>query len=170
MPTAPAPHRRTLCLAALCAWAAPLAAQPALAFQLITPAEAQRDRDARPKDEPEARTRSLTRPGGSAKSGLAIRVVAPTQAGPVAAPFRIELAFDAPAGVKVVPSTFRVQYGVLKLDLTERLRRFATISETGVVVSNAAVPDGLHRLLLSVADEQGNVAEHELRVRVGVAS
>jgi hypothetical protein len=168
--TPPAPRRRDLCLAALCTWAAPLAAQSGLAFQLITPAEAMREREARAKDDSEFRTRSMTRPGASTKPGLTIRVIAPSTQGPVTAPFRIEVAFDVPAGIKVVPSTFRVQYGVLKLDLTERLRRFATISETGVVVNNAAVPDGLHRLLLSVADDQGNVAEQELRVRVGAAS
>lgn len=167
-----APRRRELlAAAALCVLAAPLAAQqPAAPFQLITPAEAQREREVRPKDEPEFRARSAGRPGAGARPGLAIRVVAPSTQGPVAAPLRIELAFDAPAGIKAVPSTFRVLYGVLKLDLTERLRRVATITEGGVIVPNAAVPEGLHRLYLSVADEQGNVAEHELRVRVGAAS
>lgn len=170
MPNRPAPSRRHFCLAALGVVVAPLAAaQPAGAFQLITPAEAQREREARAKDDSEFRTRSMTRPGASGKPGVAIRVVAPSTQGPVSAPLRIELAFDAPAGIKVVPATFRVLYGVMKLDLTERLRRFATITETGVVVANAAVPDGMHRLFLSVADDQGNVAEQELRIRVGAA-
>jgi hypothetical protein len=187
MSTRFAPRRRHLCAAASLAtltapfalpaaftllFAPPVAAQqPAAAppLQLITPAEAQREREMLAKAEPEARSRSTARAGAAAaaKSGLAIRVVAPSTAGPVAAPLRIELAFDAPAGTKAVPSTFRVLYGMLKLDLTERLRRVATITESGVVVPNVAVPDGLHRLFLSVADEQGNVAEHELRVRVG---
>ncbi len=143
---------------------------PALAFELITPAEARRDLEVRPKNEPpdlpEVRTRSL--PGGSPV--FAIRVLAPTSQAAVRAPLRIELVFDTPPGARVVPSTFRVLYGVLKIDLTDRLRRFSTISERGVVVDQAVVPDGLHRLFLQVADDKGNVAEQELRLRVGVTS
>jgi hypothetical protein len=165
----------------LAAWAGTVGAQtppsarpappgPALAFELITPAEARRDREARPKNEPpepaDVRTRSL--PG--ATPAFAIRILAPTSQAAVPAPLRIELAFETPPGTRVVPSTFRVLYGVLKIDLTDRLRRFSTISERGVVVDQAVVPDGLHRLFLQVADDKGNVAEQELRLRVGVVS
>jgi len=149
--------------------AGPAQATPQLAFELVTRAEAARDRELRPKndtfDAPEVRTRSL--PGAAA---FAIRVLAPTPQVAVTAPLRIELAFDTPPGARVVPSSFRVLYGVLKIDLTDRLRRFSTISERGVVVDQAMVPDGLHRLFLQVADDKGNVAEQELRLRVGVAS
>jgi hypothetical protein len=150
--------------------ATPAARGPALAFELISPAEARRDLEARPKSEPpdlpEVRTRSL--PGGAPV--LAIRVLAPAAQAAVTAPLRIELAFETPPGARVVPSTFRVLYGVLKIDLTDRLRRFSTINERGVVVDQAVVPDGLHRLFLQVADDKGNVAEQELRLRVGVTS
>lgn len=148
-----------------------------LAFELISPSEAGREREARAKsgeaaDMPEARTRSL--PGASplaaAPGGFAIRVLMPTPQAAVTAPLRIELLFDTPPGTRIVPSTFRVLYGVLKIDLTERLRRFATISERGVVVEQAMVPDGMHRLFLQVANDRGNVAEQELRLRVGAAS
>ncbi|MBK9137013.1 MAG: hypothetical protein IPM15_22315 [Betaproteobacteria bacterium] len=147
--------------------------KPQLAFQLITPDEATRDRELRAKSElpdmPEvARSRSAH---GVAPAALGIRVLMPTPPqAPVTVPLRIELAFETPPGVRVVPSTFRVLYGVLKIDLTERLRRFSTISERGVVVDQAVVPDGLHRLFLQVADDKGNVAEQELRLRVGVVS
>lgn len=152
--------------------AAAAPAKPALAFELVTKAEAARDRELRPKNEasdlPELpRSRSVP---GVAPAALAIRVLLPTPQAAVTAPLRIELAFDAPPGVRVVPSSFRVLYGVLKIDLTERLRRFSTINERGVVVDQAVVPDGLHRLYLQVADDKGNVAEQELRLRVGVVS
>jgi len=159
-------------------------AQAQLAFELITKAEAGRDRDMRPKDDPsdlpDARTRGVpgtssgTLPGagagGVARPVFAIRIVAPTPLAAVSAPLRIELAFDTLPGTRIVPSTFRVLYGVLKIDLTERLRRFATISERGVVVDQAVVPNGLHRLFIQVADDRGNVAEQELRLRVGASS
>ncbi len=148
-------------------------ATPQLAFELVTQAEAARDRELRPKNEtfdaPEVRTRSVPGTAGAAQA-FAIRVLAPTPQVAVTAPLRIELAFDTPPGARVVPSSFRVLYGVLKIDLTDRLRRFSTISERGVVVDQAVVPDGLHRLFLQVADDKGNVAEQELRLRVGVVS
>ena len=164
-------RRRQFCTAVALAGAGSRAsAQARPAFELVTKGEAAREREARPKDETEARTRSIPKPPAAGKPGLAIRVVSPVTQGTVAAPMRIELVFEAAPGVKVVPSTFRVLYGVLKIDLTERLRRFATIDERGVLVEKATVPDGSHRLLLTVADDQGNVAEQELRVRVGAAS
>jgi hypothetical protein len=154
--------------------AGPAQAAPQLAFELVTRAEAARDRELRPKNEtfdaPEVRTRSVPGAAAAAAPVFAIRVLAPTPQVAVTAPLRIELAFDAPPGARVVPSSFRVLYGVLKIDLTDRLRRFSTISERGVVVDQAVVPDGLHRLFLQVADDKGNVAEQELRLRVGVAS
>lgn len=166
-----------LALAALtsAAMAQPVRKAPPPAFELITQAEASRERDVRAKSEasdlPEVRSRSLPGAAGApTQPVLSIRVVAPTPQAAVTAPLRIELAFETPPGTRVVPSTFRVLYGVLKIDLTERLRRFSTISERGVVVDQAVVPDGLHRLFLQVADDKGNVAEQELRLRVGVTS
>ncbi|MBI5718442.1 MAG: hypothetical protein HZC37_12240 [Burkholderiales bacterium] len=154
---------------------APAPAVPQLAFELVTKAEARRDRELRPKNEaldmPEVRPRAM--PGAAAAAAVpvfAIRVLAPTPQVAVTAPLRIELAFETPPGTRVVPSSFRVLYGVLKIDLTDRLRRFSTINERGVVVDQAVVPDGLHRLFLQVADDKGNLAEQELRLRVGVAS
>jgi len=89
---------------------------------------------------------------------------------PVAAPLRLEVAFTPAPGARIVPSSFRVLYGLLKIDLTDRMRRHATVTETGVVVDGAKVPDGQHRLFLQVADDKGNTAEQELRIRVGAAS
>jgi len=54
---------------------------------------------------------------------------------------------------------FRVLYGLLKIDLTERLQRQARLSERGLVVEAARMPQGTHRLLLRVADDKGRVAE-----------
>jgi hypothetical protein len=157
--------------------AGPALAQPAAkaAFELVTAAEARQDREIRAKGEVEPEVRSRGAPAAAAQPGqqgqpvFTIRIIAPAQAS-VTAPLRIELAFEPLPGARVVPSTFRLLYGVMKLDLTERLRRFATITETGVVVDRAQVPEGQHRLLVQVSDDRGNVAQQELRVRVGAAS
>ena len=151
--------------AALALWASPgLAA--AAGFELITPAEAQEAAQAEKTMPQPVRTRSLPKPDAPA-----IKVVSPSAPGtPVAAPLRIEVAFQPAAGAKIVPSSFRVLYGLLKIDLTDRLRQHATVTEKGVVVDGAKVPDGQHRMFIQVADDKGNTAEQELRFRVGGAS
>ena len=138
-------------------------------FDLITAAEAQAEAKAAAGAPPETRTRSLPVP----KPGQpAIKVVTPnnTPSSAVNAPVRIEVSFKAADGKRIVPSTFRVLYGLMKIDLTDRLKKHATVTETGVVIDQAKVPAGQHRLILQVADDQGNTAEQELRLRVGAAS
>lgn len=155
-----------------------LARAQAGAFELITPAEAQQEAAAQAAEaaRPRVVPRSLPVPRDPGPRPAeprrpAIRVLEPRPADvPVAAPLRIELAFNAAPGTRIVPESFRVLYGLLKIDLTERLRSHAAISETGVVLERAQVPDGQHRLLLQVADDRGNLAEQELRIRVGTAS
>ncbi len=141
-------------------------ARPAIAFELISATEAQMETQAEAAAPPEIRARVTPAPRPDA---TAIRVVSPSGGG-VAAPVRIEVAFKAAPGARIVPSTFRVLYGLLKIDLTDRMRQHATVTESGVVVEQAQVPEGQHRLILQVADDQGNTAEQELRLRVGAAS
>ena len=61
----------------------------------------------------------------------------------------------------------RVLYGLPKIDLTDRLEKHATVTEEGVVVDRAQVPAGQHRLFMQVTDDQGNLAEQALRLRIG---
>ncbi len=136
------------------------------AFELVSAAEAQQAALAEKTMPQPVRTRSLPKPDAPA-----IQVVTPNAPGtPVAAPLRIEVAFRPAQGAKIVPSSFRVLYGLLKIDLTDRLRPHATVTENGVIVEGAKVPDGQHRMFLQVADDKGNTAEQELRFRVGAAS
>lgn len=159
------PLRTTLlCLALLMA----SAASRAEGFELITAEEAQAEAQAVAAAPREVRTRGLpvVKPGQPA-----IEMVTPSVAGSaVNAPVRIEAAFKPAPGTRIVPSTFRVLYGLLKIDLTDRMKKHATVTEQGVVVDQARVPAGQHRLILQVADDQGNTAEQELRLRVGAAS
>jgi hypothetical protein len=135
-------------------------------FELISPAEARQEARAEAEAPEQIVPRVVVPPRADATT---IRVVSPSGNG-VAAPVRIEVAFKPAPGARIVPSSFRVLYGLLKIDLTDRLKKHATVSESGVVVEQAQVPDGQHRLILQVADDQGNTAEQELRLRVGAAS
>lgn len=138
----------------------------AAGFDLVTSGEAAQAAQAEKTMTAPVRTRSLPRPDAPA-----IKVLSPSAPGtPVAAPLRIEVAFQPAQGAKIVPSSFRVLYGLLKIDLTDRLRQHATVTESGVVVNGAKVPDGQHRMFIQVADDKGNTAEQELRFRVGSAS
>lgn len=156
-------------LAVVCLALPMLAAGPAVAqaFDLVTAAEAEQAARA----ELAAQARAKPRPRSLSRAALpAIRVVVPAdQAATLPLPLRIQLAFSPAPGARIVPSSFRILYGLLKIDLTERLRQHATIDENGVVVEGARMPDGQHRLLLQVADDQGNVGEQELRLRVGAS-
>jgi hypothetical protein len=144
-----------------------LALQPAQAqdapFDLITAAEAQRDA-AEPAPPP--RTRAM-RPASPAAAPT-IQVISPESVGgSITSPVRIEVAFKAPPDARIVPSTFRLLYGVLKIDLTDRVHKRATIRESGVIVDQARVPDGTHRLIVRVADDKGRLGEQEMVIRVG---
>lgn len=137
-------------------------------FELLTAADTQRDQQAHPKQDgalaatPQPRSLNPSDP-----ARLSIRVVAPDEASALPAPVRIELAFQAAPGARVLPASFRLLYGALKLDLTERLRGNAQITERGVVVDQAMVPPGLHRLTVQIGDDQGNLAQREMLLRVG---
>ncbi len=162
------PWRRRAAAAALALMAAAGTAQAQGGFELITAAEARQTAQAELEAPPQIRPRQLAPPNPEAPD---IRVLAPGVPGAlVSAPLRIELTFSPKSGARIVPASFRVLYGLLKIDLTERLRQHATISENGVVVDRAVVPEGPHRLILQVADDRGHVAEQELRFRVGAAS
>lgn len=142
-------------------------AQTAGGFQLITADEVRQNAQAELSAPPQITPRQVG-PKGNVPG---IKVVSPAAPGtPVAAPLRIEVAFTPTPGTRIVPSSFRVLYGLLKIDLTERLKPHAAVTETGVVIDRAVVPNGQHSLILQVADDQGNTAEQELRIRVGSAS
>jgi hypothetical protein len=156
-------------LALVMLWATQVRAQATAPFELVTAAEAKQAAlaEAQAQARPPVRTRQVVVPRGNAP---AIRVLAPNAAdAAVPAPVRIQVAFKPAPGTRIVPSSFRVLYGLLKLDLTERLRPHSTVNEEGFLVEGAKVPDGQHRLILQVADDQGNTTEQELRIRVAAA-
>lgn len=159
--------RRRLALAAAAwlvsagAWGVAHAAAPAMPFDLVTEAEAKVDAAA-PRL-PRTRSIKTVPPAGSP----AIQVLMPSLDGSaIGSPLRIAVSFKPATGSRILPGTFRVMYGVLKIDLTERVSKYATISEDGAVIDQAKMPSGQHRLLLRVADDKGNLGEQELLFRV----
>jgi hypothetical protein len=84
----------------------------------------------------------------------------------VKAPFPISVQFRAQNDAAIDPSTFKVLYGALRMDITSRITKFVQVTAAGFALDNASIPAGKHRLTLQVKDEKQRVAERELRVEV----
>ncbi len=96
-----------------------------------------------------------------------IKVLAPqdtTEA--LKSPVHIELSFSTTGDAHVIPATFRAFYGFLRMDITNQVKQNATLNEHGLIVENAEVPSGSHRLYVQISDDRGRMAERELRFRV----
>jgi hypothetical protein len=136
-----------------------LAARPARAatWTLVTPEEAAES--ARIGLPPVARSLS-------AGPGPRIEVVTPPETEALRPPLTIRLAFRPTAGARIDPDSFRALYGALRLDVTERIRRHARVDAAGLLAEGVAMPSGQHRIMLSVADDQGRRGERDFRLRV----
>jgi len=84
----------------------------------------------------------------------------------VKAPFPISVQFKGQSDSPIEPSTFKVMYGALKIDITNRITKFVTVTPDGFSLEKAQIPPGKHRLTLQVQDGKQRVAERELRVEV----
>lgn len=84
----------------------------------------------------------------------------------VKAPFSINVLFKPQADAAIDPSTFKVLYGGLRFDITNRITKFVKVTAAGFSLDNAQIPVGKHRLTMQVQDEKQRVAERELRVEV----
>ena len=83
----------------------------------------------------------------------------------IKSPISIELKFekkDAP----ILPETFRALYGALKLDVTKRILKEATIDSRYLKVDNAKLPKGRHTFVVQIADANGRVAKRMFKVKV----
>lgn len=137
----------------------------AQAFELVSPEQSSAEQQALStagavgEAEP-PRSRSL-------KPTPIIKVLSPALDGStLKSPLRIELRFEPFGDVKINPASFKVLYGMLRIDLTDKIRSNARLSEAGLLAEQASIPSGSHRLLLQVADAAGRVTETELKFKV----
>lgn len=84
----------------------------------------------------------------------------------LSAPFPIELRFRAIAPSSVKIDTFRVSYGSLGIDITDRLLKVAQLTEQGMVLKDANIPAGHHKLTISLGDTSGHLASKKLEFDV----
>ena len=95
-----------------------------------------------------------------------IEVVSPRLNAPISSPTSIELLFQTSTSSAVRPETFRVFYGRLRLDITQRLLNTTRITAQGITVKDASLPKGSHRLLLSIEDTEGRLGQKTLEFEV----
>jgi hypothetical protein len=98
----------------------------------------------------------------------AIDLIRPTPGadGKLASPFPIQVTFRGMSDAEIDPATFRVFYGALKIDITERIAGHVKITPAGFSLDQAKIPKGKHRLTLQIQDKKQRVAERELRIEV----
>lgn len=88
------------------------------------------------------------------KDAPMIELVAPKLPGTVSSPTPIELKFQSFAS-SVKPETFKALYGSFQIDITKKLLSVAKVTDVGVLVPQAALPKGKHKILLVVEDSAG---------------
>lgn len=140
-------------------------ARAALAEVWITADELAREAEfaSRPPP-PRVRARSLV---AADRDSPLIEVLRPNPLNNLKPPFAVELRFSARAGAEINPDSLRVAYGFLGIDLTERIRKSATVTPEGLRAESVDIPRGDHRLTVRIADVRGRIGEREIRIRVG---
>ena len=88
-----------------------------------------------------------------------IVLLQPDVAGAVASPTRIQLRFEAVGEAAIRPDTFKVRYGTLRLDITQRITAVSSVTPQGIDVSEAKLPKGAHRLYMEIQDSAGRTGE-----------
>ena len=89
------------------------------------------------------------------KDAPVIELSAPKLSTPVSSPTPIELKFQPTPPSAVKPETFKVLYGSFEIDITKRILNVAKVTESGVIVQEANLPKGKHKLLMVVEDTAG---------------
>ena len=136
-----------------------LQVQSVYAFELVTAAEVSASKAASPMQDAELAPVDL--------KGPIIQVVDPQSLDlPLKNPFKMEVLFKPQQGVALDFASFKALYGVLKLDITDRLLKEATKTPTGIKLANVDVPSGRHKLLLSIKDSQGRFSAKEIIFKV----
>ena len=95
-----------------------------------------------------------------------IELVTPDVRAPVSTPTRILLRFFGSAPAQPRPESFRVLYGMLKLDITSRLLGLARVTPEGLDVAEATLPRGTHALTLRLEDSVGRATTQTVQFTV----
>jgi hypothetical protein len=169
-----APHRyvafAALALAILnSAGAGPAGLSPTRGFTLVTADEYRRLKEQASKVSPEsaapqARALDIEAPK--------ILVDSPKPGVEQHPPLRLALRFEPAADAKIDVATFQVIYklGPIRMDITDRIRPFVTLTQAGVSGSSStAIPAGNHTVIVRIRDTLKRLGEQTITFRVAAA-
>ena len=128
---------------------------------LVTEEEAEREARYAASAESRFEPRAVPVPGAPV-----IEIRSPSASSSLKSPFAIRVGFRANDGAETVPGTFKVFYGRLKLDITDRVLQKVRVGKDGVAIEEADIPAGSHRLLLQIRDSRGRTGEIPLTLTV----
>jgi len=101
-----------------------------------------------------------------------ITVEAPDPRVEIRPPLRLKVRFQAAADASIDVSSFQViyKYGILRKDITDRIRPYVTLTQAGVSgASSAAIPAGEHTLIIRIRDTMNRIGEQTVTFRVASA-
>ena len=153
-----------LLFAAFCSAAAPA---HHTGFELVTAEEFQREEDARSLVTRSANARQPAEPKSQrAADGPLIEVVTPDASAPVRAPVDISVRFTPGPDAHIVIDSLHIRYGLIGLDVTDRIRKAARVSEQGFDAPGASLPPGSHAMSIEISDSAGRATRQAFRFRV----
>lgn len=95
-----------------------------------------------------------------------IEIEQPTDLKGLSSPFPIKVAFKSEGNSDISVDSFRILYGMLKIDITDRVLKKTRVTKEGLEVKEAAIPVGSHTLVMRIRDSAGR--EGELRLGLSV--
>ena len=99
--------------------------------------------------------RVYTYQGASPSGAPRIDLVYPEIDKPISVPTRVDVRFFSQPPAELDPSSFRVRYGRMQMDITERLLSIETLTKEALIAKGLALPVGEHQLSMSIADTLG---------------
>ena len=98
--------------------------------------------------------------------GPKIDIVSPGLMGAVKSPARVQLRFTTVSPAIAKPESFKALYGAFRVDITSRLLKVAKLSPQGLIVEEAFLPSGSHRIFLEIEDSVGRTGGQMLSVMI----
>lgn len=95
-----------------------------------------------------------------------IDLVRPDISRPIRNPATIEVRFAPGPGQSIDMRTFNATYGLLGINITQRLLDHAAATPNGLTAENVELPSGRHRVTMSIADTSGKRASRTFNFTV----
>lgn len=112
---------------------------------------------------PMAKSRSFFAPDKNAPN---ISVNMPVMTSELYSPIQIDVRFGASEDAKIEVESLEVLYGWLNLDITDRIKQHAKISNDGIVAKNIKLPTGKHNLTIKIMDTKERSTEMKVSFEV----